>query len=348
MTLPAIDKEYLINVLTGLLDTPSPTGFTEQAIAYVEKALAVFPEVQTKRTPKGALLALLPGEREDAPRAISAHVDTLGAMVKEIKPNGRLTITRIGGLILNTVETEGCTVLAASGKTYRGSFLLSKASGHVYGKETSEQKREENSMEVRLDARTTSDEETRALGIEVGDYIAFDPRVELHNGFLRSRFLDDKACVAAVLATVKALHDAGLKPLQKTWLYFTNHEEVGHGGSTGLPAEISELLVNDMAAIGEGQTSDEFHASICVKDGGGPYDHALNQRLRQLAERYAIAYKVDIYTYYGSDGTAYWRAGGNAPVALIGPGIDASHNYERTHEEALIANVQWNLAYLLN
>jgi putative aminopeptidase FrvX len=348
MNLPAIDKEYLLNFLVGLLDTPSPTGLTEQAITYVEKALSKFPEVEVKHTTKGALLATLPGQRDDAPRAISAHVDTLGAMVKEIKPNGRLAITRIGGLILNTVETEGCSVYTVKGNSFRGSLLLNKASGHVYSKDVTDTKREENSMEVRLDVFTTTAEETLALGIEVGDFIAFDPRVEVSNGFVRSRFLDDKACVAAVLATVKALYDAGLKPAQKTYLYFTNHEEVGHGGATGLPEDTTELVVNDMAAIGEGQTSDEFHASICVKDGGGPYDHALSVRLRQLADQYNIPHKVDIYTYYGSDGTAYWRAGGSAAVALIGPGIDASHNYERTHQDALVANVQWNLAYLLN
>ncbi len=348
MSLPPIDQNYLQNFLVGLLNTHSPTGFTERATEYVEKALAEFPEVQTSRTSKGSLLAVLPGEREDAPRAISAHVDTLGAMVKEIKSNGRLQLTRIGGLSWNSVETEGCNIYTASGKTFRGSLLLNKASGHVYGAELTDTKREDSAMEVRLDARTINADETRALGIEVGDFVAFDPRVEVNNGFIRSRFLDDKACVAVVLAVVKALHDAGLKPAQRTYLYFTTYEEVGHGGTTGLPDDTTELLVNDMAAIGNTQTSDEFHVSICVKDGGGPYDHTLSMRLRKLADQYEIPYKVDIFTYYASDGTAYWRAGGNAVVALIGPGIDASHNYERTHMESLIANARWDLAYLLN
>lgn len=348
MNLPAIDQAYLQEILVGLLDTPSPTGMTEQAIQYLEKVFAQFPAVQMQRSNKGALLVTLTGEQDDSPRAISAHVDTLGAMVKEIKSNGRLRLTRIGGLIWNSVETEGCTVFASGGETVRGSLLLNKASGHVYGSEVNETRREDSSMEVRLDARTSSAEETRALGIEVGDFVAFDPRVEISNGFIRSRFLDDKACVAAVVATVKALNDAGLRPVQKSYLYFTNHEEVGHGGAAGLPEDIQELVVNDMAAIGDTQTSDEFHVSICVKDGGGPYDHGLSNRLRALADRYEIPYKVDIYTYYGSDGTAYWRAGGNAVVALIGPGIDASHNYERTHIDSLVANAQWNLAYLLN
>ncbi len=347
MSLPSIDQEYLQNFLVGLLNTHSPTGFTAHAIDFVEKALSEYPEVQLVRTLKGSLLAILPGERDDAPRAMSAHVDTLGAMVKDIKSNGRLQLTRVGGLNLNSVETEGCTIFTESGATVRGSFLANKASAHVYGRETTELKREDTSMEVRLDARTTKAEETRALGVQVGDFVAFDPRVEVTNGFVRSRFLDDKACVATVVATVKALHDAGQKPAQKTYLYFTTYEEVGHGGTTGIPDDAVELVVNDMAAVGDTQTSDEFHVTICVKDASGPYDHVLSNKLRKLAQENDIAYKVDIYTYYASDGSAYWGAGGKAVVALIGPGIDASHNYERTHMDGLLANVQLNLAYLL-
>ena len=194
MSLPTVDQDYLLEFLVWLLDTHSPTGFTEKATAYVEKALSAFPEVQLTRTTKGALLAILPGEREDAPRAISAHTDTLGAMVKEIKPSGRLLLTRIGGIIWNSVETEGCSVYTADGKMYRGSILFHKASGHVYGSEVVDGKREDATMEMRLDVRTSNADETRALGIAVGDFVSFDPRVEVNNGFIRSRFLDDKAC----------------------------------------------------------------------------------------------------------------------------------------------------------
>jgi putative aminopeptidase FrvX len=202
-------------------------------------------------------------------------------------------------------------------------------------------------MEVRLDARTTRAEETRQLGIEVGDFIALDPRVEVTNGFIRSRHLDDKACVACIVAAVKAICDAGLKPVQRTHLLISNYEEVGHGAAAGFPADLAELIAVDMAAVGEGQNSDEFHATLCVKDSGGPYHHGLSQKMRQIAEDQGIDYKVDIYPYYGSDGEAYWRAGGDVAVALIGPGVDASHNYERTHLDALIATTQWIIAYLL-
>ncbi|HEY9075674.1 MAG TPA: M42 family metallopeptidase [Anaerolineaceae bacterium] len=347
-SLPPIDIASMLNFLTRLLNTPSPTGYTQAAIDFVETELSVFPELTLSRTRKGALLATLPGESDSAPRALTAHVDTLGAMVKEIKANGRLKLTQIGGYTWNTIEGEGVTVFTANGEKVRGAFLLNKASSHVFGKDTIETRREADTMEVRLDARTTSAEETCALGIEVGDFVAFDPRVEITNGFVRSRHLDDKACVANIFAAIQALHTAGLKPKQKTFILISNYEEVGHGAAAGLPPELTELLVVDMAAVGEGQTSSEFHTSLCVKDSGGPYHHALSQRLRRLAQEYEIAYKVDIYPQYGSDGEALWRAGADIAVALIGPGVDASHNYERTHTEGLIATSQWILAYLLN
>ncbi len=348
MELPPIDSDYLLNFLTGLLNTPSPTGFAHKAVAYTEQALAVFPTLKLTHTRKGALVAEWPGQVATQPRALTAHVDTLGAMVKEIKPNGRLKLTHIGGVTWNTVETEGCTVFTNNGRTVRGSIMFEKASGHVYGNELGDGKRDSQSMEVRLDVRSETEMQTRELGIEIGDFVAFDPRVEITNGFVRSRHLDDKACVACLLTAVKALHDANLHPLQKTYLHISNYEEVGHGAAAGIPAEVAELVAVDMAAVGDGQTSDEFHSTLCVKDSGGPYHHGLSNHLRTLAEKYHIAAKVDIYPYYSSDGEAFWRAGGDVAVGLIGPGIDASHNYERTHLEALLATTQWVVAYLLN
>jgi putative aminopeptidase FrvX len=348
MSLPEIDQQYLLDCLTELLNTPSPTGFAHQAIDKTHKELAAFPEIALSHTRKGALVGVWLGKREDSPRALTAHVDTLGAMVKEIKSNGRLKLTKIGGFAWNTVEGEGCSVFASKGEQVLGSILITKSSSHVYGKQVSETKREDDNMEVRLDARTTNAAETRDLGIRVGDFVAFDPRVEVGHGFIRSRHLDDKACVACILAAVKALHGAGLTPAQKTYLHISNYEEVGHGASAGIPPQVTELVTVDMAAVGDGQTSDEFSATLCVKDSGGPYHHGLSQRLRQLAEEHNIAHKVDIYPYYGSDGEAYWRAGGDVAVALIGPGVDASHNYERTHIEALVSTAQWIVAYLLS
>ncbi len=348
ISLPPLDEEYLLDTLVDLLQIPSPTGHTDLALDHVAHQLAAFPGLEVEKTPKGALVAAWPGSSRETPRGLTAHVDTLGAMVKEIKPNGRLKLTTLGGVPWNTIEGEGCTVLASKGDVVRGSILIETASIHVHGKKVGETPRDADHMEVRLDARTATPEETRDLGIQVGDFVAFDPRVERNHGFVRSRHLDDKAGVACMIAALKAVIDAGQQPAQDTVLHVSNYEEVGHGAAAGFPQDLAELVAVDMAAVGQGQTSDEFHATLCVKDSGGPYHYGLNQRLRQLAEEYDIAHKVDIYPHYGSDGEAYWRAGGNVAVSLIGPGVDASHNYERTHTEALVATTRWLMAYLLS
>ncbi len=344
----AIDKDFIIDILVSLLDIPSPTGYTSQATQFLLREFETL-GFAGKLTRKGSLLAEWPGCSDEDPRAISAHVDTLGAMVKEIKTNGRLKMTKIGGFAWNTIEGEGCRVITASDNLVRGSILLDKSSVHVFGQGVSDAKRDEDSLEVRLDERTSSEEETRALGIEVGDFIAFDPRVEVsQSGFIRSRHLDDKACVACMLGALKGMKEAGLAPSRKTYLQISSFEEVGHGAATASLGDIAEFVALDMAAIGEGQASDEFHLTICVKDSSGPYHHTLTRDLIQLAKEKGIQHKIDIYPYYGSDGSAFWRAGGDAKVALFGPGVDASHNYERTHIESLLATAQLTAHYLLS
>jgi putative aminopeptidase FrvX len=345
--LPQINTDYFVDFLVKLLNIASPTGFAEPAIAFVEKELSQFNQLSLSRTRKGALVAKWEVESDLPPVALTAHVDTLGAVVKEIKSNGRLRLSRIGGIQWNTVETEGVWVFTAKGEKIRGSVLIDTASGHVHGAAGSETKRNDKHMEVRLDARTTSKQETRALGINIGDCVAFDPRVEVTNGFIRSRFLDDKACVANIVAAIKSLADAGLNPARSVYFHISNYEEVGHGAATGIPPEVSELVTVDMAVVGKGQESNEFSATLCIKDSGGVYHEGLNKKLRALAEKHNIPYKTDVYPFYGSDGEAFWRAGGDVALALIGPGIDASHNYERAHMDGLVATANWIMAYLL-
>ena len=348
MSLPAIDQEYLVDFLVKLLNIASPTGFAEPAIAFVEKEMSQFSQLQLMRTRKGALVAKWEVESDQPPVALTAHVDTLGAVVKEIKPSGRLKLSRIGGIQWPTVETEGVWVFTSKGEKIRGSVLIDTASGHIYSAAGSETHRNDEHMEVRLDVRTTSDKETRELGINIGDCVAFDPRVEVTNGFIRSRFLDDKACVANIVATIKSMVDVGQSPARTIYFLISNYEEVGHGASTGIPAEVTELVTVDMAVVGKGQESDEFNATLCIKDSGGVYHEGLNKKLRALAEQHGIPYKTDVYPFYGSDGEAFWRAGGDVALALIGPGIDASHNYERAHMDGLVATTNWIMAYLLS
>ncbi|MBI5839880.1 MAG: M42 family metallopeptidase [Chloroflexi bacterium] len=347
MSLPAINQEYLVDFLVKLLNIPSPTGFAEPAIAFVEKELSQFKQLTLARTRKGALIVKWEGKNNENPVALTSHVDTLGAVVKEIKSNGKLLLSKIGGIQWPTVETEGVWVFASKGGKVRGSLMIETASGHIYGENGSQTPRDGAHMEVRLDAMTTSEEETRDLGICVGDCVAFDPRVEVTNGFIRSRFLDDKMCVAVLVAAIKSLTEAGQGPARSVYFLISNYEEVGHGAAAGIPSDVVELVTVDMAVAGNGQESDEFHATLCVKDSGGPYHQGLNDKLRAIAEKHGIEYKTDVYPFYGSDGEAFWRAGGDVAVSLIGPGIDASHNYERTHVDSLTATTNWIMAYLL-
>jgi putative aminopeptidase FrvX len=348
MSLPKIDQEYFIDFLVKLLNIASPTGFAGPAIDFVEKELSQFKQLELSKTRKGALVAKWEVNSDLSPVALTAHVDTLGAVVKEIKKKGRLKLSRIGGIQWPTVETEGVWIFTSKGEKIRGSVLIDTASGHIYSGAGGETPRNDEHMEVRLDARTTSKKETRALGINIGDCVAFDPRVEVTNGFIRSRFLDDKACVANIVAAIKSMADAGQSPARSVYFHISNYEEVGHGAAAGIPADVVELITVDMAVVGAGQESDEFSATLCIKDSAGVYHFGLNNKMRALAEKHNIPYKTDVYPFYGSDGEAFWRAGGDVALALIGPGIDASHNYERAHMDGLNATTNWIMAYLLS
>ena len=329
-----ISTDYLLSTLEDLINTPSPSGDTDWAVSFVEQELASM-GVSTFRTTKGALVAHFQGLKDEKPRAITAHVDTLGAVVSQIKSNGRLKMSAIGGLMWPSVESEGVTVMTRSGNGIRGSVVLSNGAAHV-NKNASTQNRDADSLEIRIDELTTSAEETRFLGIDVGDFVYFDPRFEKSQaGFVRSRFLDDKACVACAIAAIKAMTDAGISPAQRTHILISNFEEVGHGGMDSLPEDLAEMLVLDMAVVGDGQNGNETHCSICIKDSSGPYSKDLTDRLRTIASQSGVDLVPDIYPYYGSDGSAYWRSGGRAQVALVGPGVDTSHGYERTHVDAL-------------
>ncbi len=344
----AIDVEGMLDFLVGLLDTPSPTGYTSAAIEYVQERLADLP-LEMQVTPKGVLLATWSGQEETAPRAVTAHVDTLGAMVRSIKGNGRLRLTRLGGWVWSSVEGEGVTIFTGSGQRYRGTIIPTVASVHAHGSKAHDTPRNDETMEVRIDARTASAKETEALGIRIGDFISFDPRVEVsESGFIRARHLDDKAGVAAIYGALQAIAGAGLQPKQRTTVHISQYEEVGHGGAAGLPDDLAELLAVDMAVVGGDQRTDEFSVGICAKDSGGPYDFELRHRLERLAEESGVAYQTDIYPAYGSDGGVYWRSGGDVKVALIGPGVDASHHYERTHREAVAHTARLIAAYLLD
>ncbi|NMB21083.1 MAG: M42 family metallopeptidase [Firmicutes bacterium] len=297
---------------------------------------------------KGAIIATLPGKNKDVHRLVTAHVDTLGAMVKEIKADGRLRLTMIGGSRWIHVEGEYCKVFTSDENTFTGTILMHQSSVHVY-KDASTAERNQANMEVRLDAKVHSADDVRKLGINVGDFVAFDPRVEvLPTGFIKSRHLDDKASAGVLLYLLQEMQENGEELPFTTHFLFSNYEEIGYGGNSNIPEEVVEYLAVDMGAIGDGQTTDEYTVSICAMDSTGPYNARLRQHLVELAEKNGIEYQVDIYPFYGSDASAALRAGHDIVHGLVGPGIDASHAFERTHVDSLVNTAKLVYHYLLS
>ena len=338
--------DYVTDILYKLLNIPSPSGNTAKAIDFVENEFNSL-GIKTYRTNKGALIGTIDGKDSNEEITLSGHVDTLGGMVKEIKSNGRLKITQIGGYPWNSIEGEYCTIESSDGNLYTGTILTTKASTHVHGDKTSSTKRDEDSIEIRIDEKVKNNEDVEKLGISVGDYVFFDARAEItKSGFIKSRHLDDKAGVASILGIAKYLVDNNIVPNYTTNFFISNYEEVGHGASAAIPEKTTEFIAIDMAAPGEGQTSDEYSVTICAKDSTGPYDLELKKHLTKLAKDNSLNYKVDIYPYDGSDGSGALRAGHDFRVGLIGPGVDASHSFERTHREALENTIKLGILYL--
>ena len=323
-----------LELLKELVSIPSPSGNTNEVISFVEKFLAEL-QVETKRNRKGGLIATLKGRDSNRHRMLTAHVDTLGAMVKEIKANGRLRIDLIGGFKFNSIEGEYCQIETSSGKKYTGTILMHQTSVHVY-KDAGKAERNQENMEIRIDEKVHNAEDIRALGIEVGDFVSFDPRVEVTpSGFIKSRHLDDKASVAIILQLIKRLKTENITLPYTTHFLISNNEEIGYGGNSNITPETVEYLAVDMGAMGDGQSTDEYTVSICVKDASGPYHYELRKKLVQLAEENNVQYKLDIYPFYGSDASAAIRSGHDIVHGLIGPGIDSSHAFERTHHSSI-------------
>ena len=336
--------DYIMDNLVDLLKISSPTGNTDKAVDFVEAAFKDL-GISTRRTVKGALIGTIKGKNQEKEVTMSGHVDTLGGMVKEIKSNGKLKITQLGGYVWNTVEGEHVVIETLEGKTYTGTIMTTKASSHVHGEATKSIERNDDNMEIRIDERVHSAEDVTKLGINIGDFVSFDPRTLVtDSGFIKSRHLDDKAGVISLLGIAKHLVDQNITPNYTTNFFISTFEEVGHGAAASIPQNTFEFIAIDMAARGDGQTSDEFSVTICDKDSSGPYDYELRKILINLAKSEKLNYKIDIYPYYGSDGSAALRAGYDFKVGLIGPGVDASHSFERTHKEAIDNTIKLGIA----
>lgn len=328
------------DTLRELIAIDSPSGFTDEASDFIAATLASQGWSPT-RTRKGAVRCRL-GERPTL--ALAAHVDTLGAIVSTVSSNGTLGISPLGGLALNSVEGEYLRVRTLGGEVVTGTLLLDNPSAHANAEHTRAQRSPAN-MHVRLDALVSCRDDVAALGVEIGDVVCFDPRYQAcPSGHIKSRFLDNKAGCFALLELARRLATERQRPAVE--LFFSTYEEVGHGGAPAPSPSVEELLVIDMGVIGDPCQGRETACSICAKDSAGPYDLAMRKRLLELARRDKIAVVQDVYPFYSSDGSAAWRAGADVRVALIGPGVAASHGTERTHRTAIEATIALTHAYV--
>lgn len=323
-------SEYAIKKAVELLSVDSPTGYTKNASELVKNELASL-GFSPFITEKGGVAVELGGRNEGNALMLEAHLDTLGGMVCEIKGNGRLKITPLGGLNGFNTEGENCRVITRSNKIYDGTFLLKNPSIHVNG-EFNKTDRSFDNMEVVLDEDVKSAEDVKKLGIMNGDIVAFATRtIVTESGYIKSRFLDDKLSVAAILGFAKMLKDENITPQRKVCLHITVYEEVGHGAAA-MPFEgVTEVLSVDMGCVGDGLECTEKQVSICAKDSGGPYNYDMTTRLIEAAKKTGADYAIDIYPHYGSDAEATLRGGHDLRHALIGPGVYSSHGYERSH-----------------
>lgn len=335
-----------LDYIVKLTNTPSPTGFTTAIMDYIKAEVESFGYAAHK-TSKGGVMVSVQGENDQEHRVVTAHLDTLGAIVRAVKPDGRLKMDLVGGFGYPSIEGENCLIhVASNGKTYTGTILMHQTSVHVY-RDANTAERNQTNMEIRLDEKVTTAAETRALGIEVGDFISFDPRTRVtESGFIKSRHLDDKVSAAILIHLLKVYKEEGVVLPYTTHFYFSNNEEIGYGANSSLPAQTVEYLAVDMGAMGDDQQTDEYTVSICVKDGSGPYHYELRQHLVALAQENQIPFKLDIYPYYGSDASAAMRAGADVRHALLGAGIESSHSYERTHMDSVVATEKMVDVYL--
>lgn len=326
-------RDFYFDTVKRIISVPSPSGYYREIMAvireYAEELGADF-----TLTKKGCAVLFVKGKSSERTLGISAHCDTLGAMIRGISANGELTFTKVGGPQLPTLDGEYCTVITRDGRRYTGTFLSKSPSSHVYA-DSATKPRDEANMYVRLDECVKTADDVRKLGIESGDYICIDPKTTVtESGFLKSRFIDDKASVACLITLLKIMKEEQLSPAYDVKMLITMYEEVGHGAAY-VPEGLSSMLAVDMGCIGQDLNCTEHDVSICAKDGNGPYDYELTGELIGLAKKNGLSYAVDIYPFYGSDVGAMWHAGHDVPGALIGTGVHASHGMERTHFDGI-------------
>ncbi|HEX9027282.1 MAG TPA: M42 family metallopeptidase [Clostridium sp.] len=341
-----INKNYILNVAKEILEFDSPTGFCFEIIDKIKDMAESF-GYEFETTNKGCGIITIKGESQEKVIGLSAHVDTLGAMVRSITSEGKLKFTLLGGPIVPTLDSEYCTIRTREGKKYTGTFLSTSPAAHVF-EDSSSKVREPKNMEIRIDENVKSKEDTQNLGICPGDFIFIDPKSTItESGFIKSRFIDDKGSVSCLMGLLELFNRENIVPKFTTKILISTYEEVGHGASY-IPSDITEMIAVDMGCIGDDLSCTEYDVSICAKDSGGPYDYNMVTDLVNLAKTNKLKYAVDIYPMYGSDVGAALKGGNNIRGALIGPGVHASHGMERTHYSAFENTVKLLYLYLTN
>lgn len=326
--------EYMVKQAVDVLDIDSPTGFTKNAADHI---MAEYKNLgfEPKLTTKGGVIVDLGGKNSEDAILVEAHMDTLGGMVCKIKDNGNLELTPLGGFSPNNGEAENCRIYTRDGKIYEGTFQLNDASVHV-NDDYKTTAREFKSMEVVVDEEVSSADDTKKLGIMIGDIVAFEPRTRVtKSGYIKSRFLDDKLSVGVLLGQAKYLADNKITPERRLFHHITVYEEVGHGACGTVPDGVTEILSVDMGCIGDGLDCKETQVSICAKDSAGPYNYDVVSNLIKTAKDNNIDFAVDVYPHYGSDADAALNAGYDVRHGLIGAGVYASHGYERSHKKGV-------------
>ena len=338
------NKDYTLKLLEEIINIPSPTGYCNNVMSHIEKVANEF-QFKFEKNKKGNGIIEILGEDNSYCVGIPVHVDTLGAMVRSINSDGTIKITSIGGNLFPTLDGEYCKIHTRSGKIYTGTMLSTSPAIHVY-KDSKDKERNEENMMVRLDEVVKSKEDVQALKIETGDFISIEPKFTITpSGFVKTRYLDDKAGTACALSLMELFKRLNTKPKNKVKIIVSTYEEVGHG-CANIPGDIDELVGIDMGCIGLDLACTEQDVSICAKDSSGPYDYDITSKLIKLAVDNNIKHAVDIYPMYGSDVSASLSAGNDIKGGLIGPGVHASHGMERTHIDGIENTIKLIYTYL--
>lgn len=339
-----MELNYLKSIIKDIFLTDSPSGYSRSINEMITLKLEKMGIHEVRISQKGSVEAFIKGESSEKRVAVAAHADTLGLMVRSINADGTLKVTNVGGPLIPTLDGEYCRIITRSGRSFTGTILSTSPAVHVY-KDSASKPRDIDNIYIRIDEKVKSKQDVLDLGIENGDYICYDPKTVLtESGFLKSRFIDDKASVCVILAVLEYMCRNQISPKYDTCVYFTSYEEVGHGGAT--IQNVSEIVALDMGCVGLDLSGNEYAVSICAKDSSGPYDYELTGRLITLAKEEKLSYAVDIFPYYSSDVSASLRSGLDCKGALIGSGVDASHGMERTHLDGLHNTMRLLYLYL--